>query len=71
MAANQKVKNMRKLQQTDVRSAWQIVGKRLGKAIQQAAQAGRTASDRRGSPVSREQPRSAPIAAAALAGRDS
>ena len=66
MARNQRVTKLTKLPQTDVRAAWIIVGKQIGRAIQDGARAARVVSDPLARPDSRDRPRDTPTVARAL-----
>ena len=69
MSKDMKISKLKKLPQTDARSAWRVVGKQIGRAIQEGARTGRFVTDRDGGPVSGEQPRTRPVAAKALSNR--
>ena len=66
MSKEMKISKLKKLPQTDARSAWRVVGKQIGRAIQEGARTRRLVTDRDGAPVSGEPPRTRPIAAKVL-----
>ena len=68
MPKNPKVNRLTKMQQTDVRTAWRIVGEQIGRTIREGAQTGRVVTDGHGRPISRDQPQRKPVAAEALVG---
>jgi hypothetical protein len=67
MASNQqKPIKLLRLQQSDMRSAWRVVGKQIGRAIQEGARTGRIEPDPHGRRGSRDQRRNMPGVARVL-----
>ena len=46
MSKDMKISKLKKLPQADARSAWRVVGKQIGRAIQEGARTGRFVTDR-------------------------
>jgi hypothetical protein len=70
MTKDMKNSKLKRLPQTDARSAWRVVGKQIGRAIQEGARTSRLVNARDGGPVSGEPSRTTPIAAKAVVSRE-